>query len=158
MYKDTVSRKGQWMIIERLGSPQIYTAWLSIPQNQRRDLSGSFPIFSSVKQGCVQALTLFSIFFSTILKHFTEDLGDDGAVYIPYRLEGSLFNLRTLKVQTKTLEQLFRGLIFVTDAALVACTEKALQHLTSCFAEASLLFGLEVSLKKTDVLHQPPPP
>jgi len=28
---------------------------------------------------------------------------------------------------------------------------------TSCFAEASQLFGLKVSLKKTEVLHQPAP-
>ena len=32
-----------------------------------------------------------------------------------------------------------------------------LQHLTSCFAEAAQLFGLEISLKKTEVLHQPAP-
>jgi len=31
------------------------------------------------------------------------------------------------------------------------------QRVTSCFAEASQLFGLEVSLKKTEVLHQPTP-
>ena len=32
---------------------------------------------------------------------------------------------------------------------------KALQHRTSCFAETAQLFGLEVNLKKTEVLHQP---
>ena len=36
-------------------------------------------------------------------------------------------------------------------------TETALQHITSCFAEAAELFGLEVSLQKTEVLHQPAP-
>ena len=43
------------------------------------------------------------------------------------------------------------------DAALFAHTERALQRVTSCFADASRLFGLEVSLKKTEVLHQPAP-
>lgn len=33
----------------------------------------------------------------------------------------------------------------------------ALQRITSCFAEAAELFGLEVSLKKTEVLYQPAP-
>ena len=38
-----------------------------------------------------------------------------------------------------------------------AHSERALQHLTSCFAEAAQLFGLEVSLKKMEVLHQSAP-
>ena len=39
----------------------------------------------------------------------------------------------------------------------MAHTERALQRITTCFADASRLFGLEVSLKKTEVLHQPAP-
>ena len=73
------------------------------------------------------------------------------------RTDGSLFNLRRLQAHTKTLEQLIRELLFADDAALVAHTETALQRVTSCFAEATQLFGLEVSLKKTEVLHQPAP-
>ena len=46
-------------------------------------------------------------------------------------------------------------LLFADDAVLAAHTERALQHLICCFAEASQLFWLEVSLEKTDVLHQP---
>ena len=52
---------------------------------------------------------------------------------------------------------LVRELRFADDAALVAHTENVLQRVTSCFAEATQLFGLEVSLKKTEVLHQPAP-
>ena len=48
-------------------------------------------------------------------------------------------------------------LLFADDAALVAHTQRALQRITSCFAESAQLFGLEVSLKKTEVLHQPAP-
>ena len=88
-----------------------------------------------------------------MLKQVTEDLDDDGAVYIYYCLDGSQFNLRRLHAHTESLEQLFRDLLFADDAALVAHTERALQHLTSCFAEAVQFFGLEVSLKKTEVLH-----
>ena len=36
-------------------------------------------------------------------------------------------------------------------------TETALHHITSCFTEAAQLFRLEVSLKKTEILHQPSP-
>ena len=52
---------------------------------------------------------------------------------------------------------MFRDLLFADDTALVAHTESTLQRLTSCFAEAAQLFGLVVSLKKTEVLYQPEP-
>ena len=78
-------------------------------------------------------------------------------MYVRYRLDGSLFNLRCLQAHTKMQERLIQDLLFTDDAALVAHTEGALQRVTSCFADALRLFGLEVSLKKTEVLHQPTP-
>ena len=60
-----------------------------------RKLSVPFPITNGVKQGCVLAPTLFSIFFSMMLRQATENLDDHEAVYIRYRLDGSLFNLET---------------------------------------------------------------
>ena len=89
-----------------------------------------------------------------MLRQATKNL--DEAVYIRYRLDGSLFNLRRLQAHTKTFEQLIRDLLFADDAALVAHSESALQCLTSSFAEAAQLFGLEVSLKKTEVLEVKP--
>ena len=92
-----------------------------------------------------------------MLRQATEDLNDDDSIYIRYRLDGNLFNLRRLQAHTKTQEQLIQDLLFADDTALVAHTERALQRLTSCFAEAAQLFGLEISLKKTEVLHQSAP-
>ncbi|GFR99266.1 hypothetical protein ElyMa_002789200 [Elysia marginata] len=121
------------------------------------DVSEPFPISNGVKQGCVLAPTLFSIFFSKMIEQATEDLAPEDGVYVRYGLDGSLFNLRRLQAHTKTQERLIRDLLFADDATLVAHTEQALQRITSCFAETSSLFGLEVSLKKTEVLHQPAP-
>ena len=112
------------------------------------DLSGAFLIINGVKQGWVLALILFSIFFSFMLKHALEDLDHDVAVYIHYHLDSSLFKLRRLHAYTKTLEQLFRDLLFVDDTALVAITKRALQHLTSCFAEAIQLFRTQGQLEE----------
>ncbi|XP_064495874.1 uncharacterized protein LOC135405089 [Pseudopipra pipra] len=92
-----------------------------------------------------------------MLQRATADLDDQDGIYIRYRTDGSLFNLRQLKAHTKTLNHLAWELLYADDAALVAHTEAALQHLTSCFADAAELFGLEVSLKKTEVVHQPAP-
>ena len=121
------------------------------------DHSGSFPIINSVKQGCVLTPNLFSIFFSMMLKQVIENLDDDGAVYISYHLDGSQFNFRRQHAHTETLEQVFHDLLFADDAALIPHTERALQHLASCFAEAAQFFGFEISLKKTEVLHLPAP-
>ena len=136
---------------------------IQLHENQRGqvrlngDLSEPFPISKGVKQGCVLAPTLFSIFFSMMLKQATEDLVDDDGEYVRYRLDSSLFNLRRLQAHTKTQERLIQDLLFADDPALVAHTERALQRVTSCFADASRLFSLEVSLKKREILHQPTP-
>ena len=161
---DTVSRPGLWLILERLGCPPKFLQMvIQLHENQRGqirlngDLSEPFPISNGVKQGCVLAPTLFSLLFSMMVRQATEELDDEDGVYVRYRLDGSLFNLRRLQAHTKTQERLIQDLLFADDAALVAHTELALQRLTTCFADASRLFGLEVSLKKTEVLHQPAP-
>ena len=121
------------------------------------DLSKPFSIANGVKQGCVLAPILFSLFFSMMLKEATAGLDDEDGIYIRFRTDGNLFNLRRLQAHSKTTEQLIRELLFADDAALVAHTESSLQRMTNCFAEACQLFGLEVSLKKTEVLYQPAP-
>ena len=87
-----------------------------------------------------------------------EDLEDEDGMYVSYRLDGSLFNLQRLQAHTKTHERLIWDLLFADDAALLAQTERALQCITSCFANAVQLFGLKVSLKKTEVVYQPASP
>ena len=110
-------------------------------------LSGSFPISNGVKQGCVLAPTLFSIFFSIMLREAKEDLPD--GIYIRFRTAGCLFNLRRLLASTKTIEELITELLFADDCALLAHMEKALRHIVKRFSNAAKSFGLTISLKKT---------
>ena len=70
-------------------------------------------------------------------------------------MDGSLFILRRLQAHTKTEERLIMDLLFADDAILVAHAEQALLRITFYFADASRLFGLDVSLRKTEQLHQP---
>ena len=72
---DTVSRKGLWLIMERLGCPPKFLSMVvQLHEDQQclvrlnSELSEPFPIANGVKQGCVLAPTLFSIFFSMMLK------------------------------------------------------------------------------------------
>ena len=118
-------------------------------------LLDSFPISNGAKQGCVLAPTLFSIFFSIMLREAKEDLPD--GVYIRFRTDGSLFNLRRLLVCTKTIEKLITELLFADGCDLFVNTEEALQHIVNRFSDAAKNFGLTISLKKTEVLFQLPP-
>ena len=108
---NTASRKGQWQILEHLGCPQKFLDMvIQLHEDQRGqirlnvDLSEPFHISKGVKQGCVLTPTLFSIFFSLMLKQAIEGLDDEDVFYVRYHLEGSLFNLRCLRAHTKTQE------------------------------------------------------
>ena len=72
---DTVSRDGPWKILACLGCPPKFVIILRQLHEGQQDqvkhkgsLSGSFPISNGVKQGCVLSPTLFSIFFSIMLR------------------------------------------------------------------------------------------
>ena len=128
---DTVSRDGLWKILARLGCPpKFLTILRQLHEGQQGQvthngsLSGSFPISNGVKQGCILAPTLFSIFFSILLREAKEDLPD--GIYIRFRTDGSFFNLRRFLARTKTIEELISELLFADDCALLAHTEGAL--------------------------------
>ena len=84
-----------------------------------------------------------------------DDLPD--GIYIRFRTDGSLFNLRRLLARTKTIEELITELLFADDCALLANTEEALQHIVNCISDAAKNFGLTISLKETGLLYQIPP-
>ena len=118
-------------------------------------MTEAFAISNGVKKGYVLAPVLFNILFTCMLSHAVRDL--EKGVYICYRLDDSLFDLRRLAAKTKSLQSLHQEVLFADDCALVAHTESDLQLMLDRFSSASKLFGLTVSLGKTKVLHQPAP-
>eukprot|EP00064_Thunnus_orientalis_P016553 superscaffoldBa00003311_g16619 len=123
-------------------------------------LSDSFPISNGVKQRCVLAPTLSSIFFSMMLHEAKEKIAKDNTAdgtYNRFRTDGSILNLQHLFVKTKILEQLVLVLLFMDDCALIVHTKEALQSIVHSFAKAAKAFALTISLKKTEVMYQPPP-
>ncbi|XP_069783087.1 uncharacterized protein [Narcine bancroftii] len=86
---DTMSRKGLWQILERLGCPpKFLNMVIQLHENQQgrvrysNELSEPFSIDNGVKQGCVLTPTLFTIFFSMMLKQAMKDLNNEDAVVI----------------------------------------------------------------------------
>ena len=62
-------------------------------------------------------------------------------IYIRFRRDGSVSNLRRLLARTKTMEELITELLFADDCALLAHTEEALRHIVNRFSNADKNFG-----------------
>lgn len=157
---DTVHRETLWKLLQRFGCPPTFIKVLrnfhdgmSARISAGGECSDPFTVGHGVKQGCVLAPTLFTIFLTAILNSIPSELGD---LYIRTRSDGGLFNLRRLKARTKTREVLVRELLFADDAALVTSSPNGMQQLLTAFANASQRYGLSINIKKTEVLAQHP--
>ena len=159
---DTVSRDGLWKIMHKYGCPTKFVSMvrqfhdgMEARVQDDGEFSEAFPVTNGVKQGCVLAPTLFSLMFSAMLSDAFRD-GDVG-IRLKYRTDGKLFNLRRLQAKTKVLTDIIRDFLFADDCALNASTETDMQCSVDKFAKACTDFGLTISTKKTEVLHQPAP-
>ena len=83
-----------------------------------------------------------------------EDMPD--RIYIRFRTDAIVFNLRRLLARTKTTEELTTELLFADDCALLAYTEEAFRHIVNRFSDAEKNFGPAIGLNKNEVLTQPP--
>ena len=156
---DLVSRSGLFQVLEKVGCPpHLLTIIKQFHENMQGTVhfngakSEAFPVSSGVKQGCVLAPTLFSIFFSVLLRYAFKDSTD--GIWLHTRADGGLFNIARLRAKTKTAEVLIRELLFADDAALIAHSEIGLQKLVTSFSNACKEFGLQISLKKTNIMAQ----
>ncbi|PFX13050.1 hypothetical protein AWC38_SpisGene22909 [Stylophora pistillata] len=115
-------------------------------------MSDAFDIKSGVKQGCVLAPTLFSIFFSLLLKHAFGKSTE--GVYMHTRSDGNLYNIVRLRAKTKIRKTTIRDMLFADDAAVTSHRVQDLQRLMDRFSQPCEDFGLTISLKQTNVLGQ----
>lgn len=158
---DTVNSKALWTVLEPIGCPQKFVKMIQFfddgmtSQVLSSGDTETFEISNGVKQGCVLAPVFFNVFFMHMLSHADRDVKK--GVYIQYRLDGSLFDVRRLSAKTKCSEDLLQEAPFANDCALVAHDRADLQRTLYSFSEASKLFGLTKSIGKTKVLHQPAP-
>ena len=156
---DTVNRAALWEILRKLGCPPRFVQIIRSFHDgmlgriiENGAASDPFPVSNGVKQGCVLAPTLFSLLFAQMLAAALSQT--EAGVKIHYRTDGNFFNLRRLKSRTKVTRATVRDFLFADDCALAAHSEEDLQKLADCFATAAKMFGLTVSIKKTEVLRQ----
>ena len=99
---DFVNREALWMILARYGCPPKFITVLRLLHDGmiatvlcRATEIDLFSIRTAVKQGCVAAPTLFSIFLALVLILVHDHL--PSGVVIEYRMDGQLYNLRRFR-------------------------------------------------------------
>ena len=110
---------------------------------------------NGVKQGCVLALTLFSLMLSAMLTDAFRE--SKPGINITFRTDGKLFNPRRLEATMNVKETVLREFLFADNCALNASEEEEMQAEMDSFSAACNNFGLTISTKKTEVMFQPAP-
>ena len=146
---DTVGRDGLWKILAKLQNKFInmvkqFHDGMMARVMENGEFSEPFPVTNGVMQGCVLAPSLFSVLFAAMLKDAFKDF--ETGVWIRFRTDGALFNLRRLQAKTKVLEEFVRELLFAGDCGLVAHSQEDMQLIMDRFAAACSRYGLTISL------------
>ena len=126
---DTVGRTGLWQLLGKYGCPEKCTTMIeALYTGMMANVSvGGEVSEMGVKQGCVLAPTLFSIFLSAMLDEAFRDMGN--GVYIQYRQNADVFNVAHFRAKTKTTRILMRVLLLTDDSALIAHTAEEMQKI-----------------------------
>ena len=139
---DAVGRTRLWQLLRKYGCPEKFTTMIEALHTGMManvsvgaEVSKSFSVTNGVKQGCVLAPTLFSIFLSAMLDDAFRDMGD--GVYIQSRQSADLFNVAHFRAKSKTTRILMRELLFADDSALVAHSAEEMQNIVDAFSNAS---------------------
>ena len=153
---DTVSREGLWIVLRKFGCTQkVINIIRSLHDGMQAQVvqaqvaSDKFPVQNGVKQGCVLAPTLFSLYLGAMLEVAFKDVSE--GVYIQTRHGANLFKVSQFKAKTLTTRFLVREMLFADDSALVAHTAEDMQMLVDCFARAASHFSLKINIKKMSV-------
>ena len=159
---DSVDRPTLWKILSRIGCSEKYIKIVRLLHDNMSasvlidgEATESFEVKTGVKQGCVIAPTLFSIFISAVLYLVTERL--PRGIDMQYRMDGKLFNLRRLRAKTLITHMTILELQYADDIAIMTHTEEDLQAAMDAFSQAYNALGLTLNARKTKVLFQPSP-
>jgi len=154
---DTVSREGLWKVLKKFGcTEKIVNLIRSLHDGMQAQVvqsqltSHEFPVINGVKQGCVLAPALFSLYLSAMLEVAFKDVRE--GVYIQTRPNADLFKLSQFKSKTRTTKCLVREMLFADDSALVAHSAEDMQLLVDRFARAATQFSLKINIKKTECM------
>ena len=158
---DTVPRELLWKILLKYGVPEkflnlikLFHAGMEAKVSVCGKESPPFPVEVGVKQGDVLAPVLFNLFTSVVMKLLQASLIEEDGVYLEYRLDGNLFNIRRLQAHTKTTTLRLLDLQYADDAALVTHSAVSMQRILDTLSSIYQAFGLQINTRKTEILMQ----
>jgi hypothetical protein len=167
---DSVNRELMWWILKRIGvPPKLLAVIMGLHKGMRARMRVDgkvgewFEVVLGLRQGCVIAPLLFNIFFACVVK-LAEMLiaeGDvDGSVAgvpITHLESGHMWTRARSREGKKhlNLSSIWIAL-FADDAAMMTQRGQVeLQRMMSAFHSACNVFGLTVSVPKTEVMARP---
>ena len=158
---DTVDRETLWKVLNLYGCPEkvvliikLFHKGMTGAVRIAGDTGERFTINHGVKQGCVLAPTLYSLYLAAVLETMCTNL--NLGVFIKTRTDGKLFNLARLRASIKTREICVTELLFADDSALVATDPNVIQEIADRLSCAARHFGMKINVSKPELLYQPP--
>ena len=139
---DSVNRQALWTILSRCGCSEKSVRILRLLHHMSAAVfcSGSktepFKVETGVKQGCIIAPTLFTVFIAAILHLIGNNLPT--GVQFVFRTDGKLFNLNRLKAKSKLSHSSIMELQYADDNAIATHTEEDLQARLNAFTTSFL--------------------
>ena len=159
---DTVDRELLWEVLARYGCPPKFIRIIRLLHDQMMAtvlISGGdsepFEVKTGVKQGCIKAPTLFSIFIAVVILITKPRIPTQ--IHINYRLDGKVLNLTRLKSKTKISNTALVEFQYADDNDIAAQSETDLQTILDAFSYAYSKLGLKINATKTQVIFQPAP-
>lgn len=115
--------------------------------------STSFDVTNDTREGCIMGPILFALFLAVMLRYPFGDTQSD--VKFQFRTIGGIFIHQRSKAGTLRRTIFIHDLLFAGgDAPLGAVSLQEAQELPQLFSAACKDFGLNISIKKTELFYQ----
>ena len=158
---DSVPRPAMWATLKRFGCTDHFTDLVQALHDgmtgrvvSNSSVSDSFPITTGLKQGCVLAPTLFSLYLAAMVNELSDTTP---GIQLRCRMDGGLFNTGRFRTSRYSTSVTIRELQYADDNATPVDTVDALQETVNLFDNAYTRFGLTTNIDKTKILIQNAP-
>ena len=160
---DSVDRTLLPTVLARFGVPQnMISAILQFPDGMRacvrlddRVCSRWFPVEQGLRQGCVLATLLFSIFFAAVINvastRFKADKGIMDALVHPRKKRGTGGRGQANFGESVLATPLW-GILYADDAGVVSQSPEQLRKMMGVIVVVCAMFSLTVSEAKTEIM------